>query len=879
MITLVFLFAIAFIIGSVLAMEGGGAAGVEIRRPTGLFTWLSSGNWPAKIGGGLLVVGIGALLRYAAINFDIAPSVKLATGIVAAAVLGFASIATGRGAAQRAVSLALSGAAFGVAYLTAYSAFALFGYVTSPTGLTLLALTSIAAGVFAVTRSALSLALLAMVGAYLAPAFAIGDPGPRVIYWYYAASSLLTLLMVTARGWRPLIHVSFLFTLAGSVFFAWTSRYHAPEYFGVMGPLLLVLVALHVAMPIAEQRHVRGPWIERLDVIYLLALPAVATLLAMVIAPSRLELSTELFGLGAIWLVAALALRFLAREGIAAHAVIGTMLIGLGAAARFRGLPWELIALAFSVGALELAVRRQTSRRLHSFLAGLVLLLGAVHIITALAPITDSRIFLNAPFIERLVGAALLILAGRICRRAGQALDTLLLSVGVGWAIIAVGAEIIRWDLVSFALFVHWALIVVAVAAFFMRTRAASVDSYAIPLAVGVAATAIFAADSAPAAAAWVNLIAAPLALIGLAVRPGDFHRDGSGRVAAAIVAPIVAVIWAQRAGYSLDIRAGQFPVSAAALAAVLTLLAGRALPERSMGWLSTITPLFGVTFAIILGVVTLFDIERHIWAVTLELLCLGGLVLLALTSRSDRDVAEWLAPSCIVGGALLLQANLLRWLGPDGDLTVADLTRMTWPTLVSLLWAAIGAALTLWGRRSASRTLWVGGATLLVAAAIKLVLVDFGSLGELANILAVIAAGGVFMLVGWLAPMPPAAPAKPKEAPPPRPAPPPPSTAPASGPSAAPAARMAAATSGSEPPSTRLSTPGTAAPASAKQEGRVMPEAYWKRPAGEAAEAAARAEGSNRKTGWTIALIAAGILILSRCEHPLHGLFDAVLR
>lgn len=874
MMTLAFLFAIAAIIGAVLAIEGTGTAGAEIRRPTGLLTWLSSGNWPAKIGGGLLVVGIGALLRYAAINFDIAPSLKLATGVVAAAVLGFAAIVTGRGAAQRAVSLALGGAAFGVAYLTAYSAFALFGYVTSATGLTLLALTSIGAGVFAVTRSALSLALLAMVGAYLAPAFGIGDPGPSVIYGYYAAISLLTLLMVTARGWRPLIHVSFLFTLAGSVFFAWTARYYAPQHFAVMGPLLLVLVALHVAMPIAEHRHVRGPWIERLDVIYLLALPAVVTLLAIVIAPSRLELSTEMIGLGAIWLVAAVALRFLAREGIAAHAVIGTVLIGLGVAARFRGLPWELIALAFSVGALELAVRRSTSGRLHSFLAGLVLLLGAVQIITSLAPIADGRAFLNAPFIERLVGAALLIVAGRICRRAGQALDTLLLSVGVGWAIIAIGAEIIRWDLVSVALFLHWALILAAATVFFMRSRAAAADPYVIPLAIGVAATAIFASDSALPAAAWVNLIVAPLAMIALAVRPGDSHREGSGRVAAAIVAPIVAVIWAQHAGYSLDIRAGQFPVSAAALAAVVTLIVGRALPERSVGWYSTVTPLFGVTFAIILGVVTLFDIERHIWAVTLELLCLGGLVFLALTSRDDRDVAEWLGPSCIVGGALLLQANLLRWLGPPGDLTVADVTRMDWPTLVSLLWAAIGAALTLWGRKSVSRTLWVGGATLLVAAAIKLVLVDFGSLGELANILAVIAAGGVFLLVGWLAPMPPAAPAVSKQSPPPSRPPPSPATtsAPTPAPIATAAARMTPAASRSESPAPRSPTQGSPA-----QEGRVMPEAYWKRPAGEAADAT-RADGSSRKIGWTIALIAAGILILTRCGHPVRDLIGGAL-
>ena len=79
-------------------------------------------------------------------------------------------------------------------------------------------------------------------------------------------------------------------------------------------------------------------------------------------------------------------------------------------------------------------------------------------------------------------------------------------------------------------------------------------------------------------------------------------------------------------------------------------------------------------------------------------------------------------------------------------------------PTVVSLLWAAMGGVLTVWGRHRAVRSLWIAGACLLVAAAVKLVLVDFGSLGQLANILAVIAAGVVFLLVGWLAPMPPAA-------------------------------------------------------------------------------------------------------------------------
>ena len=120
-----------------------------------------------------------------------------------------------------------------------------------------------------------------MVGAFIAPAFAVDDPGPRVVYGYYVAASLLTLAMVSFRGWRPLIHLSFLFTLAGSAFFAWTADYFVPGNSAVMFPLLAMLVAVHVAMPIAERRWARGKVVESLDTVYLLALPVVAALTAL----------------------------------------------------------------------------------------------------------------------------------------------------------------------------------------------------------------------------------------------------------------------------------------------------------------------------------------------------------------------------------------------------------------------------------------------------------------------------------------------------------------------------------------------------------------------------------------------------------------------
>ena len=150
-----------------------------------------------------------------------------------------------------------------------------------------------------------------MVGAFMAPAFAVDDPGPRVVYGYYVAISVLTLAMVSFRGWRPLIHLSFLFTLAGSAFFAWTADYFVPENAGVLFPLLSMLVAVHVAMPLVERRWARGTVVESLDTLYLLALPLVAALTALAIAPSRAALAAQLW-----WFAAHLD----RRGGVVVHA-------------------------------------------------------------------------------------------------------------------------------------------------------------------------------------------------------------------------------------------------------------------------------------------------------------------------------------------------------------------------------------------------------------------------------------------------------------------------------------------------------------------------------------------------------------------------------
>ncbi len=757
MVALIFLSVVAGVFVAVVALEGGDSS-LE-KRPRGLFTWIASGNWPAKIGGALMVVGVGALLRYAAINFNAPPSLKLGFGIAAAAALGFGSFFTAGIAQRRAVSLALGGAAFGVAYLTAYSAYALFGYLPTVQGLGLLVLTAVGAGLFAVTRSALSLAVLSMVGAFMAPAFAVDDPGPGVVYGYYVAISVLTLLMVAVRGWRPLIHLSFLFTLAGGAFFAWTAGYFQPENSAVMFPLLVMLVAVHVAMPLTERRWTRGVVVESLDTVYLVALPAVAALTALAISPSRAALAMQFWWFAAIWLAASAFLFGQKREGMASHAIIGLLMVGFGLAARFRNLPWELVTLGLAVTALVLAARRSESQRLHGFLAGLVLVLAAVHMIGAIAPADGSTLFFNGRFAERIVGAGMLVIAALTLRRLRHTLDSLMLTIAIGWAAVAVGAEIVRLDLVSAWMIVHWLLALGGIAMYFVAPRFSKADRAIVPLILAIGLSGVLAQWRTEAELSWVSAGLAGLAMLAIALRPlGERDSPQSGRALAAIGAPLLVALWMGRVAHLTPDTHWQFPLAVTAAFAALVLLAGYRARARSAAWFNETTDIFAVGFTFVLLAAAAFDIERETSAVLLELICVGALTLIARWNGERVRVGHWIIPATVIGVALVLQANLLRGLGPPGELNALDVTKMNWPTLVSLLWASIGAALTIRARRVGSRVQWTAGAAFLVGAAIKLLLLDFGSLGELANILAVITAGGVFLLVGWLAPMPPAA-------------------------------------------------------------------------------------------------------------------------
>ncbi|MES2296904.1 MAG: DUF2339 domain-containing protein [Pseudomonadota bacterium] len=748
--------------GAIFSYESGQSGGPRI-RPFGLFGWLASGNWPAKVGAGLLVIGIGALLRYVLLNVDVPPQLKLGGGVLLATLLGGAAAAIRARLELRAIHLALAGAAFGVAYLTAYSAYGFFGYINDVNALALLALVAVAAGLFAVASEAMSVAMLAMLGAYVAPKFAIGAPGPLAVYGYYLAASALTLAMVALRGWRALIHLSFLFTLAGALFFGWSGKFYQPEYYASMQPLLLALTAVHLAMPLFERNALPGGAPARVDIAYFLALPLVAAGLTLAIAPLiALQGALGLGALALLWAAAGALLSLQGRSGAARHWLMASLLGVAAVLCVAQDVPWTLLGLGLAVLALAIAPRMGWGAGMQELACALALCMAGMHIVESILQPAPAHAFLNVVALYRAIASALLAAGGILATRRAMGIGKTFNALALTWALLAFAAELSRLQIDCVPQLLYALLLLLLFGLALCGRAGTFVQMSCIVLSLALVASGWWAA--ADAAPAWTGalLLATALVLLAPAWRQRAASMNGGADIDAALalaLLPFALMPWAAGAGRALGQASPFFGACIVVGGALLAALAARAWLAGSPNWDGALRGLHYLLAAGALLVVTLFHIERGVWPVAFELLTLAYL---AGMTRFGRGASTMAGLALAVGAVLVLQAMLLRVLGPDRVMSAADIGHIHLPAIVSLMWALFGAAVAFWGAQTASRPVWSCGAVLLVAAAVKLVLFDFGSLGQLENILALIAAGLVFLAVAWRAPMPPSQPPAP---------------------------------------------------------------------------------------------------------------------
>ncbi|WP_231568159.1 DUF2339 domain-containing protein [Novosphingobium malaysiense] len=96
------------------------------------------------------------------------------------------------------------------------------------------------------------------------------------------------------------------------------------------------------------------------------------------------------------------------------------------------------------------------------------------------------------------------------------------------------------------------------------------------------------------------------------------------------------------------------------------------------------------------------------------------------------------------------------HWLGVDWSAD-ALLTSFEVQTGLAILWTMLAMALMIAAHRRALRVVWLAGAALLVMVVVKLVLVDLSNSGGWERVVAFIAVGGLMLVIGYFAPLPPA--------------------------------------------------------------------------------------------------------------------------
>jgi uncharacterized membrane protein len=198
--------------------------------------WIMGGNTLARIGVLLLFIGVGFLLKYASEHVHVSIELRLsavAAGAIALLIVGW-RLRVRRGA----YAMILQGGAVGVLYLTVFAALKLYAVLPPWATIILLLLIAALSGSLAIMQDAIALAVLGIVGGFLAPILTSTNSGDHVLLFsYYAVLNAAVFGMAWFKAWRSLNLLGFAFTfIVGTL---WGVTRYRPEDFATTEPFLI----------------------------------------------------------------------------------------------------------------------------------------------------------------------------------------------------------------------------------------------------------------------------------------------------------------------------------------------------------------------------------------------------------------------------------------------------------------------------------------------------------------------------------------------------------------------------------------------------------------------------------------------------------------
>lgn len=785
------------------ANASSGRVAARPAAPNPVWAWITGGNLLTRVGVVVLFFGVAFLLRYFAEMITIPIEAKLA-GV---AVAGFAFIGVGmRLAATRpGYGISLAGAGAGILYLTTYAALRLYDVLPPSAAFVLFVAIAVVTVGLAVRSDAQPLAGLAIAGGFLAPFLvSTSTPSPLALFGYFAVLNAAIFALAWVRRWRALNVLGFVFTFMFGLF--WGHRYYQPAHFATVEPFLVLFFLFYVA--IAVLYAARAPLQTRapVDGLLVFGVPLIGfALQTALVQDFQYGAAISAFAMAAFYGVLAFVLW---RRGEPGLALLGRAFFVLAIIFATIGVPYAVDARWTSAWwSLEAAGVYWIGCRQRQSLArafALVLQLGAGVAFASDLPDESGRMFLNAGFMgTTLIAVAAVVTAwladryrdrvssfehaavpfmllwgllwwyGGAARDLVQELPTrsapnAMLAFVTGTVILALLAH--RW--------LHWsrlpwfgaallpAMLLVGIHDWQrMHTTLLAWGLLVWPLAWIVHWLVLRAADDVarevPAAtpkvapaAEWIKHVhtASAIALVGwlsweASEWVGRWFAEGTVWMACAAAWPAIVylalaprvVAW-RRWPWSAhrDAYAVSAAMAIAALLAVWFVLVNVVSPGGAapLPYVPLANPLdctliaaLLVLFAWLRATETLDETQSYGW--------LGVAVFLFINAIVFRTVHQWLHVPWRLH--VLLQSTTLQ-------------------AALTLMWTATALPLMVLANRRAIRPLWMIGAALLAVVVGKLFLVDLAALSGLPRVVAFLGVGGLLLVIGYLAPLPPAA-------------------------------------------------------------------------------------------------------------------------
>lgn len=760
-----------------------------VARVIGYFT---GGNPAVRIGIIVLFFGVAFLLKYAA-ERDIFP---IELRLIGVALAGVALLLVGWRLRDRGgeYGLVLQGGGIGLIYTTVFVALKLYSLLPPIAALLVMVTLVGFAALLAILQNARALAILSMVGGFLAPILASNNTGNHVLLFsYYAVLNAGIVLIAWKKSWRILNFIGFVFTFViGSL---WGHNAYRPELFASTEPFLLLSFVFYSVIGILFALHKRDAPRDYIDATLVFGTPIIVfALQSRLVQHIEYGLAFSALGFSLFYLLAARLVwgrfaegtRMLVEAFVALGVVFATLAIPLAFDARWTSAAWAVEGAGIVwIGARQ---NRWLARLLGTalqFAAGIAFVIGGSRSAGELA-------ILNSFYL----GCATISLAGFVAafhvRRQSMPtqydgiLSGLLLIWAIGWWLGAGLTEIESHVIPPYRIAAILGFMTASATAFMILALRLDWRELRYPawgLLIVLLLSATMASEALLHPLQYGGYIAWPLAF---AAYYWILHRSENDypilKIAHFGALWLLIGLLAWQLGWTVSYLLGGNQTWALAMWGLVPALAVFAIlaASRHAAWPIGAHREDYTTLALwpILGYLAIWSVASNLNSTgdpfplpyipfinPLDLAQFGGLVALLRWARSLAvDTGALRQRNQMLGGLALiafvwLSAVLVRtlhhWNGVELSFDAIMASTLVQAAL-AIFWSLLAFALMFIATRKELRAVWIGGAALLAVVVVKLFAIDLSNSGTVERIVTFLAVGLLLVVVGYVAPVPP---------------------------------------------------------------------------------------------------------------------------